>query len=318
VKKRKFVHAALLIVLALTIEIAALGFLPSKSLAAAIYTQDQQWNLSRDKSQKPRAFKDIIAEVKLPHNATLRVGMHDFESGKYYDFNDQDSMEPASFIKTLYMIAFLEEASKGKQDLKEIHTLRDSDKHVKGTKVEGPGPLKHKDSGFRLRGSDLLSLMITEDDDIAANMLLNTIGIGCVQRKTRKYNLQSTKVNRRMWEITHPRPNQTSIRDMTKLLVMLGDGKVLNGEMHQRAVGLMTMNRSKNRIGKYSPSEVIIANMPAGSKSMAGGMALVYFRDRKPMALTIVIESSNNKDLDIEKCNEIIALLAKNLIENYY
>lgn len=257
------------------------------------------------------------ARSQLARHERLLFSLYDFETGETFGYYERVSVFPASLIKTLYLVAYLEQAELGKQSLDTVHRLKEGDFYARGTPVKGMGFLQTQPPGIEYSHEELLILMTAQSDNIATNILVNALGMKLINDKAAQYGMKSTRVSRLMFEHkTEAANNRSTVADLTALLVALEKRKIVSGDFYDLAITGMK-NAHKHRIGKYPPPGVTVANKIANTDALVGDMALIYFPDRKPIALTILIQSQGAHKINARKNDELIAEFSQHLM-NYY
>ncbi len=100
--------------------------------------------------------------------------------GNIIKLNEKEKFETASTIKVFILAALFERIEKGEISLSDMLEYRKE--HV----VDGSGVLSSMEVGTRLSIKNIATLMIIVSDNIAANMLIDFLGVGqindCIQR----------------------------------------------------------------------------------------------------------------------------------------
>ena len=99
-------------------------------------------------------------------------------TGESVAYRSDKKMLSASMIKLLIAEAFLKQVSEGKQKLEDTYTLKESDI------VGGTGSLGGRGAGAKVVKREMLKLMITESDNVAANVLIDLCGMDEINAET--------------------------------------------------------------------------------------------------------------------------------------
>lgn len=274
--------------------------------------------MEKDVVQISTALTNIFETAALPPNTTLMVGIHDFATGERVSYNGNINIHPASVIKTLYMLAYLEEVKQGKRDLNEVYTLKKEDFYGSpGSKVDGSGILQFKEAGLQYTWGELMGLMISISDNLATNLFMEALGRDTLNAKIREYGLKDSAIVRKIKQMI-PGDNHSNADDMVQVLVALESREFIDGELYDFAIGIMKKTINKERIGRHLPREVIVANKTGTLNNVVGDSALLFFPNRKPLALTIFIHGNNHAPVDQDEAEECIGDLAKHVTHHYY
>ncbi len=287
----------------------------AEQLFLAVHEAAPSESESGEKGMTPAAAQ-IWALQQLSSNEIFLFSLYDFETGESLNYNGDVRVFPASLIKTLVLLVFLDEVNQGRQSLDNLHVLEKQDHYADGNRVKGTGFLRFQPPGIEYAHWELLSLMISESDNVATNVIIRLLGKELINRRAQAYGLNETKVGRLMFERGSPASTLSSMNDLTALLVLLESRKLVDGELYRKAI-LLHHNARKHRIGKYAPPELVVANKIGDTSNRVADMALIYFPHQQPLALSVMIKTRDGTRISAEKNNEIIARFSKYLLENY-
>jgi len=260
----------------------------------------------------------IISDIVKNKNYQVRVSVYDFATGETVSYNGKERFYPASLTKVANLLFFLEEVQKGNFSLNNTYTLKYSDKYIRGAKVAGTGVLKDQANGTKYTYDDILSKMISLSDNVAANIIFDALGRAKLDSFCERYQLNDTKVYKKFYDGDRSLPsNYTTTDDLTKMLVLLENRVFLENSLANQGIGYMIKTVDKARIALYAPADTVIANKIGFISRLASDMALVYFPEREPIALTIAVEGVAKKAIDQDSANKLIGTLAREII-NYY
>ncbi|MBS3886712.1 MAG: serine hydrolase [Dethiobacter sp.] len=270
----------------------------------------------REKKGMTPAAAESWALAQLSSNEMFLFSLYDFETGETFNHNGDVRVFPASLIKTLILLVFLDEVNQGRQSLDNLHILGKYDHYAAGNRVKGTGFLRFKPPGIQYAHWEILSLMISESDNVATNIIIRLLGKELINRRAQAYGLTETKVARLIFERGSRASILSTMNDLTALLVLLENRKLIDGELYNKAI-LLHRNAKKHRIGKYAASELVVANKIGDTSNRVADMALIYFPDRKPLALSVMIKTRDGSRISAERNDEIIARFAKYLLDYY-
>lgn len=257
----------------------------------------------------------IQKQAKSTNNIVL-ASTYDFSTGTTVAYRGDERFYPASLTKVLYMLGFMEEVQAGNLKLQNTYTLKQSDKYVRGTRVGGTGTLQYQNNGNKYSYDKLLSLMISISDNVAANVILDTVGKEKINSLSKRFGLDDTMIYRKYYEVSSPLPaNYTTVSDLTRMLVLLENRMVVNDNLSSQGIKYLKATSDKHRIARYTAGSVVIANKTGTLDNLSGDMALVYFPHREPVALTIVYR--NSRGLNFNAADTGIGKLAQTIIEHY-
>jgi len=269
-------------------------------------------------SEYKRDLLSIINEIIKNETDLIRISVYDFATETIVSYNGQERFYPASLTKVANLLCFLEGVQKGDFSLDNTYTLKQSDKYIRNTKVAGTGNLQFQANGTEYTYNDILSRMISLSDNIAANIIFDALGSSKLNSFCESYGINDTKIYKKYYDGNKAFPsNHTTTEDLTKMLVLLENRVSVENSLAIKAIEFMKETVNKNKIALYAPEDVVIANKTGCLSRFSGDMALVYYPDREPIAMAVVVESNNRKGINETKANELIGTLSKEII-NYY
>ncbi|QGU00455.1 hypothetical protein SYNTR_1861 [Candidatus Syntrophocurvum alkaliphilum] len=272
-------------------------------------------NLSND---QVLAIINKAAEEAKKSDNRLRASVYDFATNTTVNYNGNQRFYPASLTKVLNLLCYLEEVERGNKYLNSTYKLKESDKYIDEEKVAGTGSLQHQEEGTSYTFDRLLSLMISISDNVASNIVLDALGTDRVNSFAVRHYLNDTRVFRKFYDFsTNKSYNYSTTVDLTRKLVLLENRQVVSDYLSSKGISFLEDTADKNKIGRYAPDNVVVANKIGVLSRMSGDMALVYFPHREPIALTIVIEDKERESIKLEEADKIIGTLSKELIDYY-
>jgi beta-lactamase class A len=158
---------------------------------------------------------------------------------------------PASVIKVPIMVEVFAQAHKGELSLSERLPISAEDQ------VTGSGVLRFLTPGLRLPIRDLVTLMIVVSDNTATNVLIDRVGVERVNATMRSLGLEHTELHNRLQiQPAHVAArNVTTAQDMTRLLLLLAQGKAVSWDASRRMVDILLRQTNKEGLGGLLPLE---------------------------------------------------------------
>ncbi len=265
----------------------------------------------------PKAFTDLYRQLEQKiqeRSLQVNLSLFDFETGVQIKINADRTFIPASLIKTLLLLAALEQAEQGKISLDDTHELSESDKYVGETRVDGTGTLQFAASGSVYALDELLTLMVSISDNVATNILFDRIGPKHMQALAKKLGLTKTAFTRKMYDHQSSLPlNRATASELTRLLVALEEKEAVGAKLSERGIEMMRETGDK-RIGRYIGQYTDVANKVGTDSDLVGDMALIYSGGKPLLALTIVVENPPGLDESIDFIGELAALIVEQLL----
>ncbi len=219
---------------------------------------------------------------------------------------------PASMIKTLLLLTALEQAEKGNLLLEEPYELRESDKYAGGTRVAGTGILQYASAGTCYSYEELLGLMVSLSDNVAANIVYDRIGAEKCAATAQRLGLKISAFSRKMYDLESELPSNVSTAyELTVMLLALQNRKAAGEALTRKGIEMMAATVDKGRIGRFTGAGAVVANKIGTVSGVVGDMALLFFPERPPLALTVVVENPPDR----EEAAAFIGKLARVIVE---
>ncbi len=256
---------------------------------------------------------------QLPGNYTFIFSLYDFETGARTDYGGNREIFPASMIKVLYLLSFLEEVNRENHYLTDEYILTDYDQFTDGgmTRVAGMGELQHSVAGSVYTVDQLLELMIARSDNVATNIIIRKLTFALLNEYAAWFGLYNTGAHRFMYERNAAGlRNYSTMNDLVNMLITLANKNALQGYPYSRGIKYM-MQSDNHRIGKYPPPGVRVANKIGNTSSLVSDMALIYYEGRSPVALSVMIFRPDGNNLNKAYADEIIAQFSELIMEYF-
>lgn len=204
---------------------------------------------------------------------TTGIAVRDLKTGAEASYNGDTPMVAASMIKLIVAEAFLEQVQAGTYSLDDTYTLQPEDI------VGGTGTLQGSGAGATVTYRELLERMIDVSDNVAANVLINAVGMSAVNASAQRLGLTGTQLNRLMMDtdaIAAGIENYTTANDVAKLLAMVYDGTFVDASSSELMMNVLKAQQDHSGIQDGLPADVTLAHK-TGTLSNAlhcGGIAL--------------------------------------------
>lgn len=201
-----------------------------------------------------------VIEMKtaaMPYQASLWIeDLADKDSAFKIVFAQDKQRKAASVIKLQIMAVCFQLALEGRLDLEGLYALADEDR------TEGSGAIKGIKSGTQFRHIRLIELMTTRSDNTAANALIRIIGMDVMNEYFKKLGCQDTQLNRYILHESRKEgvENYTSARDCALILRGIYNGSCVTPEYSQKMLEFLKKQKVRNRIPRFLPENVSVAN----------------------------------------------------------
>lgn len=189
---------------------------------------------------------------KLSRSYQGRVGIYikDLETGKTWEYNADRQFPSASLIKVPIMAAVFEKIKAGQLSLDTQIRL------TRRERVGGSGSLKWVRDGTSLSVMEIIFKMITESDNTATKMLIDTVGMDYLAGAFRSLGLAATNITQEGMSLTSgrvARENYTTPREMASLLERIYAGELVSKDSSEFMLDVLKHTKSRSRLRKGLP-----------------------------------------------------------------
>ncbi|WP_051086985.1 serine hydrolase [Deinococcus apachensis] len=199
---------------------------------------------------------DLAAELRA-HGYAGEVGVliTDLAGRELYALNPERIFPAASTIKVPLLVRALHEAQSGRLDLRERVTVREEDR------AGGSGILHEFGPGLTPTWEDLLTLMIVVSDNTATNLVIDRLGVECVNGWLDGLGLGSTRLVGKL-QLSHERQNEAQRRgernrtaawDQVNVLGKLARGDLLDPVHTALALSILSRQQLRDILGRHVP-----------------------------------------------------------------
>lgn len=275
----------------------------------------KQWRRNIRVSRGERALAALEDDLRTQITAgglQVRLCLYDYATDEWISLEAHRLFYPASMIKTLLLLTALEQADQGRLSLDSSYCLKESDKYNGNTPVTGTGILQFADAGSLYTLEELLALMVSLSDNVATNIIFERLGPKSCAATAQRLDLKKSAFTRKMYDLESDLPsNVATAYELTQMLLALQNRKIAGEALTRKGIGMMAATADKGRIGRYIRDRVVVANKVGTVNGVVGDMALLYFPERPPLALTVVVENPSGQD----EAAALIGRLAKLIVE---
>lgn len=179
----------------------------------------------------------------------------------------------ASIIKLSILACALDAAAAGELSLDEQIAVTQRDI------VGGSGNIQARGVGVSYSVDELLCAMIARSDNVAANLIINRLGMDAVNGTCAALGLTQTALVRLMMDTdaqAQGRENYTSARDAATVLQRLAAGTIATTELCERARGYLLAQEDARGIVEGAPGDVSVAHKTGSLANAQHDAAIVY------------------------------------------
>lgn len=189
------------------------------------------------------------------------------ESGEVVEINPNRALCSASIIKLPILALALKDVEEGRLDWKKTYQI------ASANRVGGTGVLRELDEIREASLEKLAFLMIALSDNIAANQVIDLVGMDRITPFCRSLGYTNTRCERKqldMQAIREGRNNYTSAGDAGRMLSAVARGELVNPVASRLIHSIMSRQMCRNKLPAKIPAIAYWAvqdgmTLPAGS-----------------------------------------------------
>lgn len=235
----------------------------------------------------------------------------DLGSGASASYRSDKKMPSASMIKLLIAETFLGQVADGKHAFDDVYVLKETDI------VGGAGSLGGRGAGAKVTKREMLKLMISESDNVAANVLIDQCGIDAINEEAKRLGLACTSLERHMMDtkaLEKGLNNYTCADDLGILLKMIYDKTFVNKEMSALMLECLEAQTDNRCISKGLPEGTVFAHK-TGSLSTARHDGGIVESERPFIIVTLCGGKGFSEDAALKTMEQIGKAAYKDLQE---
>lgn len=230
---------------------------------------------------------EINQLVAVAPGLTESVFLLDLDSNNYVDIGGSEPMAAASTIKVPILLAFLQAVDAGKVDLNQLLVLRPDQI------VGGSGEMQTHPPGSQYTALEVASHMIIDSDNTATNMIIELLGgADTLNQYFQTLGLEDTVIRNPLPDLDGT--NTTSTRDLTTVMVLVNQGKLLSERSRDRMLSIMQRTRTRTLIPSGVGDDALVANKTGDIASSIGDVAIVDLLNGKRYALAVLVSRPYN------------------------
>jgi beta-lactamase class A len=223
-----------------------------------------------------------LSAMSLHAPGSVGIMVEDLATGLTSSVNANAQMPAASTIKIPVMVEVFKRLAHGDFDLNRKVTLQQSDRDW------GWGDLAHARRGSRYTVSKLLTLMITESDNTAANMLIRLVGRRAINNEMAELGLTQTRLHdyiRSTGPIHYAL--RSSANDMVKLMTAMARFQLIDEWSSREMISIMTEQHHNGLIPQPLPRGTTIAHKTGELHDTLNDVGIVYLSN-EPYAIAVM------------------------------
>jgi len=241
--------------------------------------------------------------------ADVSIVFQSLDATKFLMINPEAIMHAASLMKVPVMIEVFKQAEQGKFSLDEkINVKNDFKSIVDGspyslTVVEDSDDDIYQHIGKEMAIRELVHRMITVSSNLAANILIEFVGVENIRGTLAELEIQNMKVLRGVEDIKAYEKglnNQTDALSMMQVMYAIAKGKAVSEKACQEMIEILAQQKYRNKIPSGIPEGVKVANKTGSITRIDHDAAIVFPEGHKPYVFVILTRGIEKRE-DAEK-----------------
>ncbi len=236
-------------------------------------------------------------------DGVLGLYLVDLTDGRQFALYADEVMPTASTIKIAVLAELYRQAQQGKLHLNDPYTVRREDIVPDSDIMGGLTP-----GTTRVTLRDLATMVAAVSDNSAANVLIDRVGMDNVNAMLDSLVLPQTRLRRKMMDLkaaAQGRENVATPREIALLLAYIYQGKLLNKEMTDDLLQVLSTNKD-SPFRHALPPEVRSADKPGELEAVRNDCGIIFATNRP-----FVLCAMTTYDRDERQAEAILGRLAR-------
>jgi beta-lactamase class A len=267
-----------------------------------------------------KELRDLAAQ----HKGKVAFYAKDLKTGATVGIAPDVPVPTASVIKLPIMVEAFYEVQAGKHRLDERLTL------TKKNQVEGSGVLTLLQPGLKPTLQDAITLMITQSDNTATNMVLDDIGIPAVNKRIAAMGLKNTYLYKKVFLPPEgPMPpdqkqfglGKTTAREMAEVMESIERCDLGNQALCLKMISILKNQSVREMIPRYlegldtTEKGCAIANKTGSLDDVRNDVAIVYCKNG-PIIISAFTYNNADHSWTVDNSAELlVAKMAKAVVD---
>jgi beta-lactamase class A len=258
------------------------------------------------------------------HKGKVVFFAKDMKTGATVAIDPDVPVSTASVIKLPIMVEAFYEVKAGK------HRLDERLKLTKENQVEGSGVLTLLQPGLEPTLQDAITLMITQSDNTATNMVIDTVGIPAVNARIAAMGLKNTYLYKKVFMPPQgPMPpdqkkfglGKTTAREMAQVMESIQRCDLKDAALCKQMIGILKNQNVRTMIPRYLESvdttetDSAIGNKTGSLDDVRNDVGIVYTK-HGPIIISAFTYDNTDHAWSVDNTAEIlVAKMAKAVVD---
>lgn len=198
-----------------------------------------------------------ISSLTKNSSTTYSIAFEKLGTSGVQLIQNSQKMQSASIIKVFIMLEAYNQIKNNSLDKNKSIVLKDN------MKVGGAGSLSGQKEGYKVSVTELINMMITQSDNTATNILIDTLGFDSINKTIRNLGFSDTLLQRKMMDakaISQGKDNYTSVTDLLSFFRKLYLNDCLSLTYDKEMIEILKNQRINFKIPLFLPGGTVIAH----------------------------------------------------------
>jgi beta-lactamase class A len=262
-----------------------------------------------DRERVQKVLEEVRQEIE-DYNGVAGLYVWDLDEDSGYGIRPDEQFFAASTIKIPIMVAVYRKVDEGELEFSQEVEIQEEDW------AAGAGWLQWEKAGTKQTVGDLLLLMMTQSDNVAANALVRTVGgADHVNEVARSMGAEDTVLYQKVSSergVVPALDNRSTPRDMATMMQQIAEGKAASEKSCGYMIDLMHENGLDWWLDKGLPSGVDAANKAGWLYKVYDEVGIVENDDRR----YVIAILSKHGEAEVQQGQDLIKNLSSAVWES--
>lgn len=229
----------------------------------------------------------ILALAGAQAGLTPGVFVYNPDTGAYLDIAADKAFSAASTIKFPVLVAFFQDIDANRINLDELLLMR------KDLVAPESGDMQYQPVGTKFSALETATLMITISDNTATNMLIDRLGgATALNQRFKAWGLTQTVIRNPLPDLQGT--NTISPRDLSVLMLKVGQGELLTPHSRDRALDMMRNTVTNTLLSPGLGEGAKISHKTGDIGSVVGDVGMIEMPSGQRYVATAMVQRPHN------------------------
>lgn len=216
---------------------------------------------------------EIIKENIKSLKGDIGFYYKDLASGYSYGVNEEKPFIAASIIKIPVLVEAYRQFEQKILSMDKLIKIKSKDR------VPSCGAVAYIHEGALLTIRDLCTLMIILSDNMAANLLINILGMDNINNTMMRLGLKKTRINRILFDSEAQKSgkeNYFTPLEISELFEMMWNGNLISAECSKEMLEIFREQQINHKIPSMLPESISVAHKTGDDEGITNDAGIIY------------------------------------------